>query len=95
MHVRFSADAEADLRSIENQIKPQSPDGFLRVISAILTSAMQLERFPLLGRPGREGNTRELSIPRTPFVIVYCLPDEYHIDIERVLHDRQEWPPET
>ncbi|MEM7173278.1 MAG: type II toxin-antitoxin system RelE/ParE family toxin [Pseudomonadota bacterium] len=95
MHVRFSADAVADLRSIENYVKPVSPTGFLQIISSILTSAGQLERFPLLGRIGREGETRELSVPRTPFVIVYTLPDEYHVDIERVLHERQEWPSEA
>lgn len=37
--------------------------------------------------------TRELSVPRTPYIMVYTLPDEFHIDIETIIHMRQQFPP--
>lgn len=92
MHVRFADTAEADLQSIENYLKPKSALGFERIMSAILTSASQLGNFPMLGREGRVVETRELSVPRTPFIIVYWLPDQYHVEIINVVHERQEWP---
>ncbi len=39
--------------------------------------------------------TRELIMRGMPYYAVYSLPDEYHIDIERVLHGAQIWPPEN
>ncbi|MGB0719078.1 MAG: type II toxin-antitoxin system RelE/ParE family toxin [Bdellovibrionales bacterium] len=92
MHVRFSDPARADLDAVKRHIQPQNALACDRVLSAILNAAYQLESFPFLGRPGRVENTRELSVPRTPFIIVYTLADDYHIDIENIVHDRRRWP---
>lgn len=48
---------------------------------------------PDLGRPGRRRGTRELIIPRTPFVVVYRVKTTAkRIELLRVLHSRQQWP---
>lgn len=48
---------------------------------------------PDLGRPGRRRGTRELVIPRTPFVVVYrTRKAAKRIELLRVLHSRQQWP---
>ena len=55
----------------------------------------QLESFPLLGREGRAPGTREAVVPGTPFIIFYTIADQFHVDIERVLHGRRKWPTEN
>lgn len=93
MHVRFSADAEANIQDIVRFLEPRNVRACERVVTAIITSSYQLGLFPLLGRPGRVEGTRELSVPHTPYIIVYTLPDAFHVDIENILHDRRQWPP--
>ena len=92
MHVRFSQAARADLRQIRTYLVSRDPIAAQRVVDFILTTAYQLESFPLLGRHGRVDGTREIKIPRYPYFIVYTLADEYHIDIEAVFHTRQQYP---
>ncbi len=95
MHARLTEDAQADLKAIKEHIEPRSPQGLVRILSAIFTTIAQLENFPFLGREGRVTNTREITIPRTPFIIIYSLDDPYSIDIDRIFHGRQQYPPET
>jgi len=94
MHVRFSPRAKADLRSIQDYIAERNPGAASLVIDRILIAISNLASFPLLGRPGRVDGTRELITRGLPYFVVYSLSDEYHIDIERVLHGAQIWPPE-
>jgi len=54
--------------------------------------AGQLLTYLEIGRPGRVSDTRELAVPRTPYIVVYrILP--ITILILRVLHGAQRWPP--
>lgn len=94
MHLKFSNKAEADLKSIHAYIAQHNRDAAQRIVTSVLISAYQLESFPFLGRPGRVEETRELSVPITPYILVYWLPDEYHIEVLHVLHERRQWPPE-
>lgn len=94
MHVRISEDAEADLRSLRNYLEPLSPQGSERVLIAIFAAFDQLAVFPLLGREGDVDGTRELTVPRIPFRIIYTLPDAFHVDVERVLHAKMKYPTE-
>jgi len=94
MHVRFTEEARSDLHAIKDYISQDNPRAAQRVTDAILTSAFQLEQFPFLGREGRVDGTRELSLPRIPYFIVYSIADEYYIDIDRVLHTARMYPPE-
>ena len=49
---------------------------------------------PEIGRPGRKKGTRELVISRTPFIVVYRVkPRAARIELLRVLHGSQHWPP--
>lgn len=55
----------------------------------------QLVQFPELGRPGRKHGTHERVISRTSLVVVYRLrPKLGRIEVIRVLHASQQWPPE-
>lgn len=48
---------------------------------------------PKMGRMGRVAQTRELVLSRTPFILVYRLKKS-RIEVLRVLHGAQSWPPE-
>jgi len=50
-----------------------------------------LTTFPQSGRTGRIGGTRELVVPRTPFIVAYRIKDET-IDILAVHHTSRRWP---
>lgn len=93
MHIRLRDEAQEDLLSIRNYLEPRSPMGCVRVLSAISTVIDQLASFPFLGHIGRIEGTREISVTRYPYIIVYSLPDEYHIDIEAILHTSMRHPP--
>lgn len=53
---------------------------------------MLLEQ-PKLGRPGRVKGTRELVISSTPFIAIYRLKGAQRIEVLRLLHSSQQWPP--
>lgn len=92
MHLRLSLDALTDLDGLRNYLEPKSPQGYQRILLAIFTGFDQLESFPFLGREGEVEGTRELTIPRTEYRIIYTLPDAYNIDVERVLHAKLKYP---
>jgi toxin ParE1/3/4 len=60
----------------------------------IQTSVDRLSGYPESGRPGRVAGTRELVVARTPFIVVYRV-ERHAVLILRVLHGKQQWPPES
>ena len=92
MHVRFQDTAEADLDAISDYFEDKSPRKLDRVLSAILTLTDKLALFPFMGRSGKVAGTRELSVPRTDYLIVYTLDDPHFIDIIRIIHTRTNYP---
>lgn len=52
-----------------------------------------LLQHPKMGRPGRIKGTRELVISGTPFIAVYRLKGAQRIEVLRLLHGSQLWPP--
>lgn len=46
----------------------------------------------MLGRPGRIGDTRELSIVGLPYYAIYRIVDPTQIDVLAVMHQRQKFP---
>lgn len=92
MHLRLSDDAKADLRQIRDYLEPRNPQGYSRVIYAVFAAFDQLEAFPFLGREGDVPGTRELTVPRTPYRIIYTLPDAYNIDVDAILHGALKYP---
>ncbi len=64
------------------------------VLTIIDTTEMMLSNHPEAGRLGRVKNTRELVINGVPFIVIYReLKTLQRIEILRVLHDAQQWPP--
>ncbi len=91
--IRFSPEADADLRDIVEWItKDNGKVVALRIYDRISASVQQLERFPQIGRAGRFAGTRELIIPGLPYIAVYAA-EPGGVLVFRVIHSAMQWPP--
>jgi toxin ParE1/3/4 len=88
MRLRFTRRASRNLAAIAEYIGKDNPIAAERVGVRIHTACALLTEFPEMGRPGVRRNTREISLPGLPYIIVYRLvPDE--IVVLGVYHERQ------
>jgi len=85
--------AQSDRDEIYGYIEAEGPRTALAIDERIVNSVLRLIDFPESGRPGRVRGTRELVIPRTPFIVAYTLNMDT-VRILRVLHGAQRWPEE-
>jgi len=92
MPIRWSPAATEDLFRIIEYIRNENSPAAQRVGSAIYKSVETLNSFPYRGRQGRVEGTRELPLPSLPFVVVYRVV-QHAIEIARVIHGAQRWPP--
>ncbi|WP_439879450.1 type II toxin-antitoxin system RelE/ParE family toxin [Pseudomonas prosekii] len=82
--------AESDLDTIHEYYQSVAGDkAAVEIITTILHSFHQLERFPGSGRPSTVPGVRELVLGRYPFVAPYRL-EHSRVQILRVLHQRAE-----
>ena len=77
--------AARDLESIVDYIAQDNPTAAENTFRAIVRAAEKLPAFPAMGRPGRHPETRELSIPDLPYMIVYEVSAE-QVTILAVFH---------
>ena len=94
MQLRWTSAALADLDAVEVHITEDNrPVVALDVVFRILDTIDRiLPEQPKAGRLGRVADTRELVIDSTPFIVVYQVSER--VEILRVLHGSQQWPPE-
>lgn len=85
---RALADRDAQL----DYIAHDSPKAAIAQGDRIESQIETLSAYPEMGRVGRVAGTRELVVSRTPFIVVYRVQAE-RIEILRVLHGAQMWPP--
>ncbi len=57
-----------------------------------MAAVARLERYPASGRMGALRHTRELVVVQTPYVVIYRVAEEA-LEILRVIHGAQNWPP--
>ncbi len=82
--------AQDDIRAAYRYYAERSPQAADRVVGAILNACNGLAEFPLLGRPGLVGGTRERLVTRFPYRIIYQITGET-IEVLRVLHTTRRW----
>jgi toxin ParE1/3/4 len=88
----WSPEAIADLESLRAYIEQDDPAAAGRVALHIIHNVETLlPDHPDMGRPGRVSGTRELVIPKTPFIVPYRLEGN-RIQILRVFHGARRWP---
>ncbi len=71
MKLVWSHLALSDRDGIFRYIEAENPRAAIHVDEQIADGARRLLDFPESGRPGRVAGTRELVIPRTPYVAAY------------------------
>lgn len=88
-------EAISDLDRNLDYIEQESPRGALTVALAIRRGAdVLLSDHPKAGRVGRRRGTRELVVSGTPFILIYRVrAGPAQVEILRVLHGKQKWPP--
>jgi toxin ParE1/3/4 len=92
MQLRWSVEAADDFESAILRILKDNPTAAHRVAQVVYDTIGSLPAFPNRGRTGKVEGTRELVIAGLPFVVVYRIKEEF-IEIARVIHGAQEWPP--
>ncbi|MGA8955040.1 MAG: type II toxin-antitoxin system RelE/ParE family toxin [Pseudolabrys sp.] len=86
MNILWSPEAIEDLNSLRAYIAQDNPSAARAVALHIAHSIEQLlSDNPQMSRPGRVPGTRELVIPKTPFIVPYRLQRNV-IQILRVYH---------
>lgn len=91
MKLVWTKQAIADLNAAYDYIAETDPDAAEGVIERIEKSLESLRQFPEMGRPGRVKETRELVVPRSPFILPYRVRKN-QIEILAVLHGSRRWP---
>jgi toxin ParE1/3/4 len=92
MNIVWSPEAIDDLASLRAYIAEDSPAAAQRIVLRILDNIETLlPDNPRIGRPGRVPGTRELVVPRTPFIVPYRVQGNT-IQILRVYHGARRWP---
>lgn len=81
----------ADLDRIVDHIAEDNPAAALNMWDEIERHVERLSDFPHSGRTGRVPRTRELVVPGTAYIVVYMVGDD--VELVRVLHGAQQWPP--
>lgn len=92
MKLSWSPEALDDLAALRDYIGADDPAAAQRMIWRIIEVAeLLLPDYPHSGRPGRVAGTRELVVPRTPYILPYRVRDGV-IEILRVYHGARKWP---
>ena len=91
MRVLFSKDARGDIARIYEYILERNPVAATRVVRAIQASTIRLANFPRSGRVGGVADTREVVVPRLPYIVVYSIRPDY-VEIVAVFHAAQDRP---
>ena len=85
--------AAEDLYRIVTRLEESNPEYAQRVYQAIQNTAANLASFPNLGRPGRVKGTREIVVPKHPYILPYRdVEADNRLEILAVMHSAQEWP---
>jgi toxin ParE1/3/4 len=91
MHVKWLRGALRNLHQAVNYIAQDNPIAAASVAESIWEVVTRLEQHPYMGRLGRLKGTREVVVPRLPYVIRYRIKTET-LEILRIHHMAQRSP---
>lgn len=79
------------MQGISDYLKDNNPHYRQPTMRKLYERIRGLREAPHIGRPGREGGTREILFPPMPYVAVYRVR-ENNIEIVRIYHTAQDRP---
>ncbi|HEX6441896.1 MAG TPA: type II toxin-antitoxin system RelE/ParE family toxin [Stellaceae bacterium] len=91
MEIVWRPSALDDLEQARRYVAEHNPRAAARLWDRILKSIERLAALPGLGRPGRVEGTRELVVPRTPYIVAYTVIGD-QVMILSVIHSSRRWP---
>lgn len=92
MRVRWSLPARQQLDRHAAQIAVDSPAAARQVVQRVRAASRALGDHPLIGRPGRVVDTRELVVAHTSLTVAYRAIGQT-VFVVAVVHQAQAWPP--
>ena len=91
MKVLFNEAAREDITRIFEYIQPRNSNAAAQVVIAIQLSTYRLGDFPNSGRLGGVEGTREIVVPRLPYIVVYCIRPDF-VEVLAVFHAAENKP---
>ena len=91
MRIWLTPRASEHLLAAYDYLQTSSPAAAKSQLTKIFDAIDRLQQYPFSGRKGRIDGTRELVVPRTPFIVAYVVAG-YEIQVLAVLHGSQRWP---
>ncbi|MFZ1085141.1 MAG: type II toxin-antitoxin system RelE/ParE family toxin [Terracidiphilus sp.] len=91
MRLGWTPAAADDLESIRNYLALHLPTFTQSTILEIYQAILTLRSTPFRGRVGREEGTRELVLPRLPYIVVYRVKED-DVEILHIVHGAQHRP---
>ncbi|HEX8165590.1 MAG TPA: type II toxin-antitoxin system RelE/ParE family toxin [Beijerinckiaceae bacterium] len=90
MRIVWTEPASRDLEGIGDYIAKDNPAAARRIVRAVEVAVRRLARFPHSGRPGHRAGTRDLVVPRTPYIVPYRVHSR-KLEILAVFHGARDW----
>jgi toxin ParE1/3/4 len=84
----------ASVRHLQEIVEYLQGESAVRTISnrrRILAAVKRLAQAPNIGREGRIEGTREVVVPRSPYIVVYRLSAQ-QVEILGIWHGARQWP---
>jgi toxin ParE1/3/4 len=91
MKIILSPTAHRDIKSVYDYIVKQNTKPVAKkVLASVENMIDHLAEYSQLGKVGRIKNTRELTVPQLPFIIIYQIHADY-IAIISIIHTSRKW----
>jgi toxin ParE1/3/4 len=91
LRIVWSRRALLNVNAIAAYLDERDPGAATRTLDAIARGVCRLVFHPLSGRIGRVEGTREVVIPRTPYIVAYRMRGD-SLEILAVIHGARRWP---
>ncbi|MBB3643964.1 toxin ParE1/3/4 [Rhizobium sp. BK619] len=96
MKLLWSAKAASDRKRAIQFIADKNVGAAIGQLDEIERQTDLLIDQPEIGRPGRIDGTRELVISRTSLIVIYRVRQKpKQVEILRLVHGAQKWPPKS
>jgi toxin ParE1/3/4 len=91
MRIRWTCAAAEDLEHIKDYLTEHHPQFAKSTVIELYETIRSLKTSPRRGRLGREEGTRELVLPRLPYVVAYRIKEQA-VEVLHIFHAAQNRP---